>query len=68
MAWEEPMIELTQEQRQEVRRAEDGSVRLADPDTKAVYVIVTAERYERMRRVFEEVDPSLYEFEEIERP
>jgi hypothetical protein len=65
MAAEVPMIELTEEQRREVRRA-DGPVRVTDPDTKAEYVVLKAEFYERMRRVFEEVDPSLDEFEEIE--
>jgi hypothetical protein len=59
------MIELTEEQRREVRRA-DGPVRVTDPDTKAEYVVLKAEFYERMKRVFEEVDPSLYEFDEIE--
>ncbi len=59
------MIELTEEQRREVRRV-DGPVRLTDPETKAEYVVLKAEVYEQMRRVFEEVDPSLYEFEEID--
>ncbi|HEY1375809.1 MAG TPA: hypothetical protein VGF55_03410 [Gemmataceae bacterium] len=57
------MIELTEEQRREVRHA-DGPVRLTDPDTKAEYVVLKAEVYEQMRRVFEEVDPSLYEYDD----
>ena len=60
------MIELTEQQRREVRGAGEAPIRLTDPDTKAEYVVLRAELYERMRRVFEEVDPSLYEFEEIE--
>jgi hypothetical protein len=39
---------------------------LTDPETKSEYVVLKAELYERMRRVFEEVDPSLFEFEELD--
>jgi hypothetical protein len=60
------MIELTNQQRQEVRRAGGGPVRVTDPETKAVYVVLRADLYGRMKRVFEEVDPSLYEFDEID--
>lgn len=60
------MLKLTPEQQREVREAGDSPLRLADPDTRTEYVVVKAELYDRMRRVFEEVDPSLYEFEEIE--
>jgi hypothetical protein len=67
MAPEVPMIELTHEQRREVRDAGEAPVRLTDPETKAEYVVLKAELYERMRRAFEEVDPSLYEFEETDR-
>jgi hypothetical protein len=59
------MLELTQNQRQEVQIAGESPLRLTDPDTHVEYVVLKAELYERMRRVFEEVDPSLYEFEEI---
>ncbi len=59
------MLEFTQEQRQEVRGAGDYPLCLTDPETNAEYVVLKAELYERMRRVFEEVDPSFYEFEEI---
>jgi len=52
------MLELTQEQRQEVRHAGEN------PDTRAEYIVLRAEVYERMRRAFEEIDPSHYEFEE----
>src|SRR5437879_5777355 len=66
MVPEGPRIEPTQEQRREGRDAGGGPVRLTDPETKAEYVVLKAELYERMRRVFEEVDPSLYEFEETD--
>jgi hypothetical protein len=60
------MFELTHEQRQEVRHAGEIPVRVTDPETSAEYVMLRAEVYERMRRVFEEIDPSLYEFEETD--
>jgi hypothetical protein len=60
------MLELTRDQRQEVRVAGDSPLRLTDPETKSEYVVLKAELYERMRRVFEEVDPSLFEFEELD--
>ena len=66
MVSEAPMIELNEELRRAVRRAGETPVRVADPETKAEYVVLKAEFYERMRRVFEEVDPSLYEFEEAD--
>lgn len=61
------MLELNEEQRLAIQRAGENPVRVSDPDTKAEYVVLKADFYERMRRVFEEVDPSFYEFEEIER-
>jgi hypothetical protein len=60
------MLELTRDQRQGVRVAGDSPLRLTDPETKSEYVVLKAELYERMRRVFEEVDPSLFEFEELD--
>lgn len=60
------MFELTVEQRREVQGAGEAPVRLLDPETKSEYVVLKAEFYERMRRVFEEVDLSLYEFVEIQ--
>ena len=63
-AKELPMIELTEEQRQAL--AANPELRLLDPLTQKTYVLVGADVYERLRRVLEEVDPSFYEFEEIE--
>ncbi len=57
------MIALTEQQRQEVRKPGDESVRATAPETRAEYVVLKAELYERLRRLFEEVDPSLYEFD-----
>ncbi len=63
-------IELTQKQRREVVQAGDRPVRLTDPETKAEFVVLRAEVYERMRRALEAeaVDPSLFEFEETDQP
>lgn len=57
------MIELTEQQRLEVRNACPKPVRITDPDTHEEYVVLKAELYERLKRLFEEVDPSLYEFD-----
>ena len=43
------MTTLTPEQRQEVEKAGDELVRLADPVTKAEYVILKADVYDRIR-------------------
>jgi hypothetical protein len=58
------MLELTAEQRKELREAGETPIRIADPETRAEYVVIKREEYERLRRKFEEVDPSLYEFED----
>jgi hypothetical protein len=59
------MIELTEEQRQEWREPEPTAL---DPQTRTTNVRVRKDVFERMRRAMEEVDPSLYEFEEIPPP
>ena len=43
------MIELTAEQRQEVRQANGDGTRAIDPETKQEYVLVRAELYERLK-------------------
>jgi len=44
------------------------SSRVTDPDTHEVYVLLRQDQYRAMRRVLEaeEIDPSLYEVEELE--
>jgi hypothetical protein len=42
------MTTLTPEQRQEIRMAGEGPVRLADPETQMEYVIVRADEYDRI--------------------
>jgi hypothetical protein len=56
------MLQLDDELRQQVERA--GEARVTDPDTRREYVVVRAEVYDKMRRLLEEVDPSLYEFDD----
>ena len=42
------MATLTPEQRQEIQRAGEEPVRLADPDTQTEYVILKADVYDRI--------------------
>ena len=62
------MIELTEQQRREVKEANGNAVRAVDSESKQEYVLLRAEAYQRLRELSEAevVDPSLYEFEEIE--
>jgi hypothetical protein len=62
------MIEITEELRQQVEHSGGEPVRLTDPRSKVEYVVLRADVYERLRRVLEEVDPSLYEFEDAPQP
>jgi hypothetical protein len=48
------MIELSEEQRQELQGAGDRPVRLIDPQTGQEYVILRAEVYEHLTRVFDD--------------
>jgi hypothetical protein len=59
------MLELTEEQHRAVESGPEPP-RLIDPLTNKAYVLVSAPTYERLRRALEEVDPSFYEFDEIE--
>jgi hypothetical protein len=43
------MIVLTQEQRQELRGANGGEVRVCDPDAQEEYVLVPAKVYDRLK-------------------
>jgi hypothetical protein len=55
---------------EEMRRALDQGkpVEVTDPETREVYVLLKQEQYRQMRRLLdvEEIDPSLYEVEELE--
>ena len=45
------MIELTQQQRNELKQITGNEVRVADPETGHQYVLLRAEVYERWRRL-----------------
>jgi hypothetical protein len=46
------MIELTEEQRRELEQP--GPIRARDPQTHRIYVLVSAEVYERIRQLVED--------------
>jgi hypothetical protein len=48
------MFELTPEQRAEVRRTEPA--RAFDPETKEIYVLVPASRFDRLKDILDDVD------------
>ena len=50
------MVELTEELRQAIATAEDTPVTLIDPRTKATYVLVRKEIYERLSGILDEDD------------
>jgi hypothetical protein len=43
------MIQLTQEQRQELRQANGGEIRISDPEAQEEYVILPAKVYDRLK-------------------
>ena len=59
-------MNMTEEMRHALRKGQP--VEVTDPDTREVYVLVKQEQYQAMRRLLEveEIDPSLYEVEELE--
>jgi hypothetical protein len=59
-------MNMTEEMRHAISRGQP--VEVTDPDTHEVYVLVKREQYQAMRRLLEvdEIDPSLYEVEELE--
>jgi hypothetical protein len=59
-------MNLTEEMRRALGKGQP--VEVTDPDTHEVYVLVKQEQYQAMRRLLEveEIDPSLYEVEELE--
>jgi hypothetical protein len=48
------MIQLTEEQRRELRETDGESGRVVDPQTKQEYVLVRAEVYERLKGLLSE--------------
>lgn len=45
------MIELTEQQRQELREAEGKAVRASDPETRQEYVILPVELFQRIKNL-----------------
>jgi hypothetical protein len=56
------------ELRQAIERAGNEPVCIEDPQTRAAYVLLKADVYERMRAVMEaeEIDPSYFEIDDFE--
>lgn len=48
------MITLTPEQSAALRGPTDGIIRMVDPTTSSEYVLLSADVYERVRRLFED--------------
>src|SRR5713226_4932395 len=46
---EATMIDLTEEQRRELRRSTGGELRVSDPETHEEYVLLKARVYERLK-------------------
>lgn len=59
-------MNLTEEMRHALSRGQAVEVR--DPETHEVYVLLKLEQYQAMQRLLQvaEIDPSLYEAEELE--
>lgn len=53
------MIELTEEQRRAISTAPESPPTVVDPDTKAVYVLIRREAFERLKSVLDEDDARL---------
>jgi hypothetical protein len=62
-AKEDPMIELTEQQRQAVQEHQGGPVQVTDPVTQETFVLVRRELYERLM----EFDDSPWMDEEMDR-
>ncbi len=60
---------LSEEQRQAIQQVGALPLEIADQQTNQVFFLISAEQYHRARRVLEgveEIDPSLYEIEDVE--
>jgi hypothetical protein len=55
------MIELTEEQRQAIAASGEVPPTVLDPETKAAYVLVRREVFQRLRGLLEEDDARLME-------
>ena len=55
------MIELTEQQRQAISLSDEAPPIIMDPETKAAYVLIHREVYQRLRNLLEEDDARLME-------
>jgi hypothetical protein len=61
------MAILTPEQRQEIQRAGGKPLKIEDPETHQVYVVIPEDVYRKLQEsaAIDHTDPSLYEFGEF---
>jgi uncharacterized protein len=59
------MTTITPEQRQEIEKAGDEPVRIEDPETHQVYIVLKEEVYKRLQETMDQSDLTLHEFEEF---
>jgi hypothetical protein len=60
---------LSDEQRQAIQQIGGLPLEIADPQTNQVFFLISADQYQRVRRILEgveEIDPSFYEIEDVE--
>jgi hypothetical protein len=62
---EHPVTTLTPELQQQIQKAGDEPVRIEDPETHEVYVVIRETVYMRLRESTDQSDESLYEFEDL---
>ncbi len=62
------MIQLTEQQSKEIKATNGNVARALDPVGNQEYVLIRADIYLRLEKMMESeiIDPSFYEFEEIE--
>jgi hypothetical protein len=61
------MATITPELRQEIQQAGDEPLKIEDPETHQVYVVIREDVYRKLQElaVIDHSDPSLYEFGEF---
>jgi hypothetical protein len=60
---------LSEEQRQAVGESGDRPLEIVDDATHRVFYLISAEQYEKARRILEgieDIDPSFYEVEDVQ--
>lgn len=60
---------LSEEQRQAIQQVGGLPLEIADQQTNQIFFLISAEQYQKARRILEgveEIDPSFYEIEDVE--